>query len=301
MQPAIESFLQFIKFEKRYSRHTVTAYQIDLKQFSNYLEKVYDIEEPNKIEHIHVRSWMVEQIDKGVSPPAINRKISTLKSFFKFLIKQAIVKTNPISKVESLKTAQRLPTFVKQQEIHQLFEQLEFSANGEKNPFSAIRDRLIMEILYMTGMRLSELIGLKHISIDLNKCSLKVLGKRNKERMIPFDPQLKPLIENYMELKSSLPFECDREVLLVTDKGSKLYPNFVYRVVKKYLNFVTTVDKKSPHVLRHTFATHLLNNGADLNAIKELLGHSNLAATQIYTHNTIEKLKKIYQQAHPKA
>jgi len=301
MHPAIESFLQFIKFEKRYSRHTVTAYQIDLKQFSNYLEKVYDIEEPNKIEHTHVRSWMVEQIDKGVSPRAINRKISTLKSFFKFLIKKGSVESNPILKVESLKTAQRLPTFVKQQEIHRLFEQLEFPANGEKNPFSAIRDRLIMEILYMTGMRLSELIELKHISIDLNKCSLKVLGKRNKERIIPFDPQLKPLIENYIKLKARLPFLCNREVLLVTDRGSKLYPNFVYRVVKKYLNFVTTVDKKSPHVLRHTFATHLLNNGADLNAIKELLGHSNLAATQIYTHNTIEKLKKIYQQAHPKA
>jgi integrase/recombinase XerC len=236
-------------------------------------------------------------MENGISPRTVNRKITTLKSYFTFLIKEGLIQENPMSRVIAPKTSQRLPVFVEQESMKTLFEEVDF---GEGYP--AERDRLIMELFYATGMRLSELINLKDTDLDLFKNILKVTGKRNKQRIIPFTNNLVVMLGNYLEIKrKAFPGEEQEPHLFLTNKGEKLYPKMVYRMVHHYLDQVTTISKRSPHVIRHTFATHMLNNGADLNAIKEILGHANLAATQVYTHNTIEKLKSIYKQAHPRA
>jgi integrase/recombinase XerC len=231
------------------------------------------------------------------SARTVNRKITTLKSYFKFLIREGTVTENPMNRVVAPKTSKRLPVFVEQESMNDLFDKIEF---GEGYP--GVRDRMIMELFYATGMRLSELVNLKDEDLDLYKNVLKVTGKRNKQRIIPFSGNLSGLLKGYLELKGkTFPADEQNTHLFVTNKGEKLYPKLVYRMVHHYLNLVTTISKRSPHVIRHTFATHMLNNGADLNAIKEILGHANLAATQVYTHNTIEKLKSIYKQAHPRA
>ncbi|HTX88261.1 MAG TPA: site-specific tyrosine recombinase/integron integrase [Bacteroidales bacterium] len=287
-------FIAYIQFEKRYSPHTVAAYRNDLDQFTAFLQEQYPGTGLQEINATLVRSWVVALMEKGISPRSVNRKLTTLKSFFRFLQKEGEVDQNPVRNVISPKTPKRLPVFVEKEKMELLLDGIAF---GEG--FPALRDRLVLEMLYGTGMRLSELVHLECTDVDFHRSTLKVLGKRNKERLIPFTPKFGDLMQRYLEERGRIAKE--EAGLIVTDSGNKIYPKYVYRLVIRYLSQVTTLTKKSPHVLRHTFATHLLNNGADLNAVKELLGHANLSATQIYTHNTIEKLKKIYKQAHPRA
>jgi len=289
-----ERFLAYIQFEKRYSPHTVVAYRNDLDQFFNFLHSQYQISDIREVNHSLIRSWLVDLMEKKISPRSINRKLTTLKTFYRFLIREGVVEENPMHKIISPKTSRRLPVFVEKDKMDLLLDEIIFEEG-----YPGIRNRLILEMFYSTGMRLAELVNLKVIDIDFHKHTIKVLGKRNKERLIPFSKKFESLIRAYLMVKEEK-FGQDPD-LFVTDKGGKIYPKMVYLIVRHYLGEVTTLMKKSPHVLRHTFATHLLNNGAELNAVKELLGHANLSATQIYTHNTIEKLKTIYKQAHPKA
>lgn len=290
------SFLKYLQFEKRYSPNTVIAYENDLKQFSDYLETVYAVEDPIKTEFFHVRSWIVQLMSEDVSARSINRKLSTLKSYFKYLQKRELIAVNPMQKVIAPKAGKKIPVFLNTNQTEQLATQTEF-----EDSFQGARDQVILELLYATGMRRAEVINLKLSDIDFKANRLTVLGKGNKERIIPFGDSLKETIFSYIEhRKASFPNNAANKLLL-TNNGKPVYPKLVYNTVKKYLSLVTTLEKRSPHVLRHTFATHLMDKGADLNAVKELLGHSSLAATQVYTHNSIEKLKRAYQQAHPKA
>lgn len=296
IQVNINSFIQFVEFEKRYSSHTIRAYTDDLNDFFEYLEKSFEQQSLSTIKAAMIRSWLVDLHHKNIQPRSIHRKISSLKSFFKYHLCQGNIVQNPVASIILPKTNKRLPNFVQAKDIATLFNHVEFS-----DDWKGKTARLGLQILYNTGIRLSELIGLKETQIDENNQTIKVLGKGNKERIIPIHTSLIKDIQLYIqEKKNQLP-EADTIVLLVTEKGKQLYPKYVYLQVKQYLSLITTIDKKSPHILRHSFATHLTNNGADLNAVKELLGHSSLAATQIYTHNTIEKLKEVYKQAHPKA
>ena len=290
----IDEFLKYLQLEKRYSPHTVKAYQIDITQFQDYLDEAYESVLQNA-KHPMVRSWLAQMLDYGISPRSVNRKISVLKSFYKFLLKEEKVKEDPTIKVVPPKMSKNLPVFVEEDQMRKLLDELDFT-----DGYAGVRDKLMIELFYSTGIRQAELIHLKINDIDLSSNVIKVLGKRNKERLIPLTLELRKKIEIYLKLRAELPVKYS-SYLLLTNKGKKLYPNLVYRQVNHYLSQVTSLDKKSPHVLRHTFATHMLNNGADLNAIKELLGHANLSATQVYTHNTIDKLKKVYNQAHPRA
>ena len=286
-----DGFIQYLQFEKRFSNHTLAAYANDLIQFIAYLEKTYEIKSMEEVNHTLVRSWIVSLMESKLSPRSVNRKITTLKSFYKYMLRQGKITENPMLKILSPKTSKRLPVFVEKEKMDMLLDVVDFGEDVEGQ-----RNKLIIEVFYATGIRLSELINLKQADIDFHQCQLKVLGKRNKERIIPFNKEIKATIESYIKSKKDLP----NEFLFETKKGKRLAEETVYGVVRSYLSLVTTIDKKSPHVLRHTFATHMLNNGADLNAIKELLGHANLSATQVYTHNTVEKLKSIHKQAHPK-
>lgn len=290
--PNRDSFLQYLRYEKRLSNHTLIAYSNDLKQFLEYLDTTYQIKQLSEISHIIIRSWVVSLMEQKITARSVNRKITTLKTFYKFLLRQSIVTENPMLKIQSPKTSKRLPVFVEKDKMDLLLDHTNFDSD-----FKGQRDKLIIELFYATGIRLSELINLKHKDVDMSKCQLKVLGKRNKERIIPFSDTLKEQLNQYFNIKPGK----NEGYLFVNEKSKKINEKFAYRVVNRYLSGVTTIDKKSPHVLRHTFATHMLNNGADLNAIKELLGHANLSATQVYTHNTVEKLKNIHKQAHPKA
>ncbi len=292
---SVQRFLQYIKFEKRFSPHTILAYENDLDQFFNYQKLTYEVNDISEVNHPMIRSWIVSMMEAKISPRSINRKITTLKTFYKFLIRNGSVTTNPMLKIQSPKTSKRLPVFVDEAKMDLLFDQVDFGEGYE-----ADRDKLMLELFYATGMRLTELVNLKETDIDLTNCQIKVLGKRNKERIIPFTNTLRHVIEEYLGRKKEN-FSQPINHLFVTDKGKPIYQKLVYRIVTKRLAQVTTLDKKSPHVLRHTFATHMLNHGADINSIKEILGHANLSATQVYTHNTIEKLKKVYKQAHPRA
>ncbi|WP_420576846.1 tyrosine-type recombinase/integrase [Ekhidna sp.] len=290
----VETFLKYLSFEKRYSQHTVEAYRKDLHQFSVYLASDFEINDLLQVKHPQIRGWVVTLMDDGLSPKSVNRKLATLKSFYKFLLAREYLEVNPTNQIKPLKTQKDLPSFVKEEEITNLLDRVDFSAD-----FSGQRDKLLLELLYSTGIRLAELQGLKETDVNVYEKTIRVLGKRNKERIIPVGNSLIQLIGNYQNLKKEMGMNEGK--LLVTDAGEKLYPMFIYRKVKAYLSAVTTLSKKSPHVMRHTFATHLLNKGADLNAVKDLLGHTSLAATQIYTHNSIEKLKAAFDQAHPKA
>lgn len=290
-------FIDYLRFEKRYSHHTIAAYQTDLDQFYLFLQTHYGIDDILQVDYQMIRSWLVSLMDARIHPRSINRKLSTLRSYYKFLLKEQFLDENPLAKILAPKSPHRLPVFVEKEKMKSLFHDVDF-AEG----FPGLRDRLVLELLYSTGMRLSELINLRDQDLDLNRLQIKVLGKRNKERILPLLPQLKSLIGEYMDARSNWKGQLNKDAyLLVTDRGKKCYPKYVYRIVVRCLDQITTQKKKGPHILRHTFATHLLNEGADLNAVKELLGHANLASTQIYTHNTIEKLKKIYNQAHPRA
>src|SRR4051812_28158388 len=293
---ALSSFIQYIKYEKRFSPHTVDAYNSDLEQFFLFLDVTYEVKEIEKATHPMIRSWIVSMMENGTTPRSINRKLSTLKTFYKFLLRNEVITVNPMQKIQSPKTSKRLPVFVEESAMKLLFEEVDF---GEG--FASVRDRLLMEIFYATGMRLAELINLKEKDFDLTNGQVKVLGKRNKERIIPFTREVRQMIKEYLALKSKQSFSFPSEHVFVAKDGKPMNRKAVYTLVKKYLSAVSTIDKRSPHVLRHTFATHMLNHGADINSIKEILGHANLSATQVYTHNTIEKLKQVYKQAHPRA
>ncbi|MCK4661939.1 MAG: tyrosine recombinase XerC [Bacteroidales bacterium] len=292
-----DSFIRYLQFEKRYSKHTVKSYKNDIDQFESFCIIETGKFNPKTTSHKTIRLWIVKLIEQGISSRSVNRKISTLKTFYKFLLREGIVNINPLDKVLTPKIAKKLPYFVEEEKINLLLNQYDFG-----NDFEGVRNRLILEMFYASGIRLSELINLKTFDINLNENTLKVLGKRNKERIIPFYNKLSNQIKKYLLVRKEVcNNNADNDYFFLTKKGNKIYEKLVYRIVNKHLNLITTIEKKSPHILRHTYATHLLNNGADLNVIKELLGHSNLSATQIYTHNTFEKLKKIYKQAHPRA
>lgn len=293
----IEQFIACIKFEKRYSPHTVLSYSNDLSQFFQFLADNFGEVAITGVSHTFIRSWLAALKEEGMTAKSINRKISTLKSFFKYLIRQGMIMQSPMLKVTAPKIAKRLPGFIDKPGMEKLLKKTEFPDH-----FEGATERLILELFYSTGIRLSELVGLKTAQVDWGNSTIKVLGKGNKERIIPIGKGLKAIIGDYIARKDRELEAADREVILVTGRGRKLYHKYVYRVVRKYLDdtTITTIEKRGPHVLRHTFATHLANSGADLMAIKELLGHSSLAATQVYTHNTIEKLKEVHRQAHPK-
>ena len=293
-----EQFLQYIKYEKRYSPNTCIAYQSDLEQFFSYIQQSFGLTEIIAVDHQMIRSWLASLMESGIQPRSVNRKITTLKSFYKYLLREKLLVVNPCIKIVSPKTAKKLPVFVDEAGMETLLADEEFS-----DDYSQYRNILILEVFYYTGIRLSELINLKQKDIDDVNLSIKVLGKRNKERIIPITKTLKDKIMHLLEMKEKqgVISKEKEDFVFLSNFGKKLYPKLVYRVVNNYLSAITTINKKSPHVLRHTFATHMLNNGADLNAIKEILGHSNLSATQVYTHTTINKLKSIYKQAHPRA
>lgn len=292
----VASFFSYLQYEKRFSAHTLTSYQTDLKQLSVYLESAYELKELQSASYQMLRSWLLSLAGNELKPRSLARKIACLKSFYKFLHKQGHISANPTLKLKAPKLEKRLPDYVEEKDMNGLLENPIFPEG-----FTGLRDKLILEMLYGTGIRLSELIGIKEQDYNKYDYTLKVLGKGNKERIVPINKSLSQLIETYISIKKSQ-FETSNEYLLVTDKGQQMYPMYVQRRVKFYLaDDVTTVEKKSPHVLRHSFATHLLNRGADLNAIKDLLGHSSLAATQVYTHNSLEKLKQVFEKAHPKA
>jgi len=291
-----KAYYTYLEFQKRYSQHTVSAYRNDIEQFVFYLKATYDIDDVLVVTHVHIRSWIVHLMQKKISARSINRKLSCLNSLYKFLIRRKFVKTNPLRKVQGPKESKRLPSYVKQSNMEKLLQDIAFPEG-----FAGLRDKCMIYTLYATGLRRAELIGLTTSSFDFANRQLKVLGKRNKERIIPYGDGLANLLHLYIREKK-IEFPSNKtDSLFVTDRGNTLYPKFVYIKVNKYLSNVTTVSQRSPHTLRHSFATHLSNNGADLNSIKELLGHSSLTATQIYTHNSIEKLKEVYKKAHPKA
>ena len=294
--PIVQPFLNFLKFEKRFSEHTIISYQTDLTAFFDFLQLTYGGLPLEKITHTYVRSWLAHLKDSKMTGKSINRKISTLRSFFKYEMKRGHLQQTPMTKVNAPKNEKRLPAFIAKKDVDTLFNHVEFS-----DDWKGKNDRLLFLIFYNTGIRLSELINLKEDSIDFYSLSIKVLGKGNKERIIPISNDLAKEIKAYLLLKKQYEIKQSHTSLLVTEKGKRLTPRGIYSTVKYYLGLVSSIEKKSPHILRHSFATHLTNNGADLNAIKELLGHSSLASTQVYTHNTIEKLKNIYKQAHPKA
>ncbi|MGA1977767.1 MAG: tyrosine-type recombinase/integrase [Bacteroidales bacterium] len=291
-----ESFFQYIQAERRYSPHTLRSYQNDLDQFFTYLSSNGMPAEPEEISAHHIRSWMVSMMDGGTKSVTIHRKISCLRSFFRYLRKEGVIKNDPLEKVVLPKRSRRLPVFVPEESLDRLLDENYFGSD-----FKGIRNRTIIEMLYLTGMRRAELTGLRNDDVDLEGAVVKVTGKRNKQRIIPLTKTFTLRLDEYIKARDSMWGTGIGEWFFKTDKGLKLYDKYVYNIVRKYLSLVTTVEKKSPHILRHSFATHMLNRGADLNAIKEFLGHANLSATQIYTHNTFEKLKKIYKQAHPRA
>ena len=291
----IQPFLDYLKFEKRFSQHTILAYENDLTAFWDFIIIQYGELKPSEISHLYIRTWLASLKDAGMTAKSINRKISTLKSYFKYNMKVGELEQSPMVKIIAPKNEKRLPQFVADKDINTLFQHVEFPDNWQGKT-----EYLLLSIFYQTGMRLSELISLKESSISFYNQTVRVLGKGSKERVLPIGAELVDLIKLYCSERKALE-SLATENLLVTEKGKPLAPRQVYSIVKKYLSLVTTIDKRSPHILRHTFATHLVNNGADLNAVKEMLGHSSLAATQVYTHNTIEKLKNIHQKAHPKA
>ncbi len=292
----MDLFFKYLQYEKRYSPHTLTSYHTDLGQFGRYLADVYQITDAAEASHTIIRSWLLTLVQQNIKPRSINRKIACLRSYYRFLLAQQRIQANPMLRIKPPKASKKLPGFVPEEPFNTFLDNFTFEEN-----FEGARDRLILEFLYGTGSRLAELIHIEHADIDHHAKTVRVLGKGNKERIIPVNDSLLLSINTYLARKKSEFGNNNSGKLLVTNKARPLYPKFVYRVVKKYISLVTTSEHNSPHVLRHSFATHLLNKGADLNAIKDLLGHSSLAATQVYTHNSIEKLKSIFEKAHPKA
>lgn len=293
----VSLFLEHIRYEKRLSHHTLTAYRIDMEQFQAYLKSQYELEPAENATFNQIRSWIVSLVETGLDKTSVNRKIATLRAFYGFLLRRKVITIDPMLKVSALKISKKVPVFVEEKPMETLLDNVDFP-----DDFKGLRDKLVLELLYGTGIRLAELVGLKMADVNLYEKTITVLGKRNKHRIIPVPNPLFALIQQYQQAKeTAFGAQADSVYLILSDQGVRAYPVLIQRIVKRYLELVTTLEKKSPHVLRHTYATHLLNRGADLNAIKDLLGHSSLAATQIYTHTTIDKLKKAYNQAHPKA
>jgi integrase/recombinase XerC len=289
-----ESFLQYIGTEKRYSRHTVTSYKNDIDQFMGWLDEVSPGADLVSVTHSDVRGWMVSLLEGGFSAGTVHRKMSALRTLFRYMRRHELITADPMAGLKLPKKPKQLPVFVAEDALMKLLDEFRFGDN-----FSGIRDRTVVEFLYLTGMRRSELTGLRDADVDLSAGQVRVTGKRNKQRVIPLAAGFVKSLRLYIEARDGQGFQGGW--FFVTDRGNKMYDKAVYNIVTRYLAMVTTIEKKSPHVLRHTFATHLLNYGADLNSIKELLGHASLSATQVYTHNTFEQLKKIYNQAHPRA
>lgn len=290
----IDAFLEYLALEKKYSQHTITAYRSDLISFKDFCEVEYDESSIVEVNYGQIRSWIVSLVDEKITNRSINRKISSLKTFYKFLQKTKQVDVNPLASHKALKTLKDVQVPFSQKEVSNAILAIEAD-----DTFESHRDKLIMELFYSTGIRRAELIGLKMSSVDLNGGMVKVLGKRNKERYIPLIPSVVKSIQDYLQKRSQLRVKSDH--LLLTSKGDKIYETLVYRIINSYFSKVSSKVKKSPHILRHSFATHLLNEGADLNSVKELLGHSSLASTQVYTHNSLEQIKQVYNQAHPRS
>lgn len=292
----VNNFLKYLTQEKRYSLHTLTSYENDLNQFADFL----DVRFQKKIEiatHNEIRSWILDLRSSKISASSVNRKISCLRSFYKFLLKEEKIELNPCVKIKNLKTPKKLPVTIQKKDLIALLDH--FKADTS---FEGFRNYMMLELFYGSGVRLSELIDLKITQISLYTNQIKVTGKGSKQRIIPITHKLKEDLSVYLKKREEFVRNFERiDYLFLTDKGLKCYPVFIYRVVNSYLKLIRGIDKRSPHVLRHSFATHMLDNGAELNAIKELLGHANLSATQVYTHNSLEKLKKVFEQAHPKA
>jgi integrase/recombinase XerC len=292
----MELFFKYLQFEKRDSPHTLLSYQTDLGQFSSYLATTYGITDPAEAEHAILRSWIVSLVQKNLDARTVNRKIACLRSYYKFLLRNNRITKNPTLRLKPPKASKKLPNFVSEATFNGYLDAFAF-----EDTFEGHRDKLILEFLYGTGIRLAELIGIAEADINMSGKTVRVTGKGNKERIVPINDNLFQSIGQYLDKKKSTFPDNLTAKLLVTNKALPLYPKLVYRIVKKHLSLITTSEHASPHVLRHSFATHLLNRGADLNAIKDLLGHTSLAATQVYTHNSIEKLKSIFDKAHPKA
>jgi integrase/recombinase XerC len=291
---SIQEFLDHLQYQKRFSQHTITSYQTDLIAFFDFIQAEYG--EVEVISPGIIRTWLVSLKEQKFESKSINRKISTLKSYFKYQLRCGLIEDSPMGTIGTLKVSKRLPSFIEQKDLNTLFNYVEFPDTWEGHT-----ERILLEIFYQTGMRVSELVNLKESQIDKSNSQVKILGKGNKERLVPVNNELLTKIENYLTEKHNTFADMNIPEMLANKKGKKLSSRNVYDIVKKYLSLVTTNTKKSPHVLRHSFATHLTNNGAEINAIKELLGHSSLASTQVYTSNTIEKLKDIHKKAHPKA
>ncbi|MFD0939479.1 tyrosine-type recombinase/integrase [Pedobacter boryungensis] len=292
----ISSFLTYLQTEKRYSPHTVLSYKTDLLQFQDFILKTFELD-LSKVQAQHVRSFIVDLLDVKISENAIGRKISTLRSFYKYLLREKEIKSNPMLLIKAPKVPKRLPVLIEEVKMDSLLD----SDSSFDDSFSGQRDKIVLEILFGTGVRLAELLRVKENDINFYEGTIKVLGKRNKERIIPLHTELIKQLKDYLALKTVEKLNNKSTTLIVTNTGTAAYPKLIYRIVNRYLTLISTQDKKSPHVLRHSFASSLLNRGADLNAIKELLGHASLAATQVYTHTSVERLKSIYKQAHPKA
>ncbi len=297
-----DKYIDYLRFEKRYSAHTILAYHTDLDDFTKFLSLQYSVTDPLQADHNLIRSWLINLIDRKISPRSVNRKLSTLKSFYRYCQKQDMIQNSPMLKVVAPKTSKHLPVFLTRDNLDDLLGKVEFTPDYE-----GYRDKMILTLFYATGIRRTELIQILTTDLDLDKGTLKVLGKRNKERIVPFGENVINMLKEYLDKREEFltgnmhSIQNNNHSLFVTSKGLPVYPRLVHTIVHKYLSLIASNSKLSPHVLRHTFATHMLDYGADLNAIKEILGHSSLAATQVYTHNTIEKLKTIYKQAHPRA
>ncbi len=293
----VEEFLKYIQYEKRFSPHTLSAYTVDLAQFTEYLSAMYGAVSPAEVTHFHIRSWMAVLVQDGLSATSVRRKISALKSYFRFLRKKGLINHNPLAAISTPKTGKKLPVVAPKRELNAQLDQ----AGSVAVTFSEMRDQVALELLYQTGMRRSELVQLKCTQLDLERLLIRVIGKAAKERLIPISHALADKIAAYTALRSQTFGAESSDILLLTDKGLPMYPKYLYALVRRFLSRIPGLEKRSPHILRHSFATHLIEAGADLNAIKALLGHANLAATQIYTHHNLEHLRAVYQQAHPKA
>ncbi len=291
----LELFFSYLKYEKRYSTHTITAYENDLGQFVLFGKQLVEDFHVEQADYHLIREWVVSLMNNGTKARSVNRKISTLKTFYKFLQREGVIDKNPTEHVIMPKMAKKLPEFVQEKEINWLLDGKFFT-----DDFEGRRDRAVISLFYGTGIRLSELVDIRFTDLNLNEKLVKVSGKRNKERLVPFPTEISETLRSYILVRNEL-FPDSLNYLFLTGKGEPAYNKLIYRIVKRQLSLVTTIDQRSPHILRHSYATHLLNRGADLNAIKELLGHANLAATQVYTHTSFEQLKKVYKQAHPRA
>jgi integrase/recombinase XerC len=290
----ITSFLEYLFLEKGYSKHTITAYRTDLAGFKCFCEITYGQDDLLVISYVQVRSWVVSLVNANISNNSINRKVSSLKSFYKFLQKTALREDNPLSKHKALKVAKKVQVPFTAKEIDAVIQNI-----AKEKDFDSLRNKLLIELLYSTGIRRAELINIKGRDVNILDKTIRVLGKRNKERFVPILTSVLETLNQFLELKIKSTF--NSEFLLITSKGNKLYETLVYRIINSYFSQVSSKVKKSPHILRHSFATHLLNEGADLNSVKELLGHSSLASTQVYTHNSLDAIKKVYNQAHPRS